>query len=126
MTLRERIRFDVASIEHYFRALFRLLEETTARWPVWLPDGPSRYATHDFRSFIKPDMLNNIHSLLEFWLSELCDIHRRRLALPLGYRDIRGTNDLDARHKYLTHAAGLDLHEVEEDLHHLHLLRKIR
>jgi len=86
----------------------------------------SQATYHGFSHLIKPDMLMNIYSLVDFWMSEICEYHRKRKNLSLGSKDIKGDNDLHARHKYLTAYAGLNLDNVQASYKRLDELRKVR
>jgi hypothetical protein len=113
-TLVERIDDDVKSLELYFRRLFALMEE--ASHPP--DDSPARY--------VKPDMVANVYSLTDFWHNKLCEVASNKLQLPLAQGEVRGANSLDARHKFLTKLAGLDLAPVSDSLAHLDLVRDVR
>lgn len=122
MALIERIDFDVRSLELYFARLFSLLSAPPeTRHPVLDDADP-----HDYTTFIRPDMASNVYSMLDFWLSNLCEVAAKRHKLPLTYKDIKGNNDLDARHKYLTKLAHLDLTSVASSYQHLDILRETR
>jgi len=122
MTLRERIELDAEALRRYFKRLFELIQELSD--PTNQPEDESYVG--DRTAFIRPDMASNIYSLVDFWLFHLADHHKGRGSLPLSHRDIRGNNDLDAYHKYLTKVARLQLGGVKSSLTHLHNLRKVR
>lgn len=81
---------------------------------------------HGFSHLIRPAMLLNIYSFVEFWLPEVCDYKHRKLNLVLQHKDIKGDNDIHAYHKYLTKYAKLDLSNVRNSYNQLQYLRKIR
>jgi len=132
MRLSARIDSDCRSMESYFHKLFALLQEGKAEdelAPVEVCDldsNESHASYHRFSHLVKPDMIMNIYSLVDFWLSEICEYHRRNLNLDLGSKDIKGENELHARHKYLTTYAGLNLSAVQDSYKKLDDLRNVR
>ena len=76
--------------------------------------------------FIRPYMVSNIYGMLDFWLKILCEDSANLQKLPLTYKDIKGNNDLDVRHKYLAKVAGLDLTGIDANYQHMAILRDIR
>ncbi len=56
----------------------------------------SQATCHGFSHLIKPDMVMNIYSLLDFWMNEICEIHETEKNLNLGSRDIKGKSELHA------------------------------
>src|ERR1044071_6298532 len=92
VTIRESIEFDIQALKLYFQRLFVFIKE--------LADATAEPAEEtyvgDHTAFVRPDMICNIYSLVEFWLARLADFHQKRGKLPLTHRDIRGRNDLDA------------------------------
>ena len=119
-------------MESYFHKLFVLLEEARAEdeaAPIEAHDygaDESQATYHGFSHFIKPDMLMNIYSLVDFWMNEICEYHGKKKNLSLGSRDIKGKNELQARHKYLSTYAGLNLSTVQVSYKRLDDLRKVR
>ena len=132
MKLSARIDTDCRSMDSYFHKLFALLQEGKAEdelAPVEVCDydsNESQASYHRFSHLVKPDMLMNIYSLVDFWLSEICEYHRKNGNLGLCSRDIKGKNELQARHKYLTTYAGLNLSTVQDSYKKLDDLRKVR
>ena len=132
MKLTARIDTDCRCMESYFHKLFVLLEEARAEdeaAPIEVHDygaDESQATYHGFSHFIKPDMLMNIYSLVDFWMNEICEYHRKKKNLSLGSRDIKGKNELQARHKYLSTYAGLNLSTVQVSYKRLDDLRKVR
>lgn len=132
MKLTARIDTDCRCMESYFHKLFVLLEESRAEdeaAPMEAHDygtDESHATYHSFSHFIKPDMLINIYSLVDFLMNEICDYHRKKKNLSLGTRDIKGKNELQARHKYLSTYAGLNLSTVQVSYNRLDDLRKVR
>ena len=119
-------------MENYFHKLCVLLEEARAEdkaAPIEAHDygaDESQATYHGFSHFIKPDMLMNIYSLVDFWMNEICEYHRKKKNLSLGSRDIKGKNELQARHKYLSTYVGLNLSTVQVSYKRLDDLRKVR
>ena len=119
-------------MENYFHKQFDLLqlalaEDRTA--PLEVEDtnaNESQVSYHGFSHFIKPDMLMNVYSLLDYWIKAVCDYQRSKRSLGLSYNDIRGENDLHGYHKYLTVYAGIDLTGVQDSYSQLDGLRKVR
>lgn len=132
MKLTARIDTDFRCMESYFHKLFVLLQEARAEEkaaPLEAHDydaDESQATYHGFSHFIKPDMLMNIYSLVDFWMNEICEYHRKKMNLSLGSRDIKGQNELQARHKYLSTYADLDLSTVQDNYNRLDDLRKVR
>jgi len=81
---------------------------------------------HGFSHFIKPDMLSNIYSFVDFWMQEICRYQQVGKDLSLSHKDIKGDHALHAYRKYLTLYAGLDLSAAERSYEHLANLRKVR
>lgn len=132
MKLTARIDTDCRCMESYFLKLFILLEQARAEdkaAPIETYDldaDESQATYHGFSHFIKPDMLMNIYSLADFWMNEICEYHRKNKNLSLGSRDIKGENELQARHKYLSIYVGLNLSTVQDSYKRLDDLRKVR
>jgi len=128
MTISERIESDVACLKEYFRRLFSLAESIPSfEGAPQTGDEPQElFVNHSVAAFVRPDMACNIYSLVDFWLAELCCYHRQKGSLTLSHEDIKGLNDLDAYHKYLTKVALLDLQAALPSLNHLHSLRNVR
>jgi hypothetical protein len=104
-----------------------LAEEKAAPIEVEDADADESQATyHGFSHYIKPDMLMNIYSLLDFWMKKVCDYQRSKRKLRLDYKDIKGNNDFHAYHKYLTVYADIDLTAVQDSYRQLDDLRKVR
>lgn len=116
----------------YFNKLFILMEEAKAEEENIQPKGydydatESEEAFYRFSHHIKPDMVINIYSFLEFWLKRLCENEKKSRQLTLGYKDIKGENDLHACHKFLTRYAGLELNAAKTSYDRLQELRIIR
>lgn len=103
------------------------MEEQTASVEVVDPYASESQSTY-FRvsHFVKPDMVQNIYGFVDFCLKQVCDDQKRRNNLSLGYKDIKGNNDLHTYHKYLTDYAGLDLSAATTSYECLDALRKVR
>lgn len=128
MTITERIEYDVQCLDVYFRKLFAMakeasLQESTA---IATSEEPECFIAHNVTAFIRPDMVCNVYSLVDFWLPQLCDFHKRKSSLVLSYKDIKGASDLDAYHKYLTKVAALSLQNAQPSYVHLDNLRMVR
>ena len=132
MMLSAQIDGDCRSLRRYFETLFEVLaqalkEDQSA--PIEVVDvmALESQATY-FRisHLIKPDMLINVYSLVDFWLKTICDYQMKKGNLSLRYTDIKGKNDLHAYHKYLTKYAGLDLAAVASSYQRLQELREVR
>lgn len=119
-------------MDSYFHKLFVLLEEARAEdklAPIEAhdyDDDESQATYHGFSHLVKPDMVMNIYSLVDYWINEICDYHKRKQSLRLDSRDIRGKHELQARHKYLTSYAGLNLSTVQASYKQLDDLRRVR
>jgi hypothetical protein len=125
MDICERIEFDVRALEGYFRQLFEMAERASLQPPppAYEPEG---FIPHDFAVFIRPDMTCNVYSLADFWLAQLSAFQERKRGLSLAYKDIKGTSDLDAYHKYFTKVALLQLDTAKQSFDRLEDLRKVR
>lgn len=132
MTMSARIDDDCSSLAHYFQRLFELIREVAIEEQVALPKAvdatglESQESYHRISHLIKPDMLINIYSLLDFWLKEICNYQGRKNNLSLSYLDIKGKDDLHAYHKFLTKYVGLDLTSADANYALLQDLREIR
>jgi hypothetical protein len=132
MNLSAQIDTDCRRINRYFHKLLILLQESRAEdelAQVEVHDcdaNESQASYHNFSHLVKPDMLMNIYSLVDFWMIKICDFQRRNKSISFGSRDIKGKNELHARHKYLTTSAGLNLSSVQDSYKKLDDLRKVR
>lgn len=123
---------DCRRMDSYFHKLFALLREAREEdelAPIETHDldaDESQETYHSFSHLVKPDMLMNIYSLADYWIDKICEHHRRKQNLSLGRGDIKGKNELQARHKYLTAYAGLNLSTVQDSYKQLDNLRKVR
>jgi len=132
MKLTARIDYDCKCLNRYFEKLFDVLREAIAETrnaPISAQDtdaDESQVAYHGFADYIKPDMVINIYNLVDFWMKGICEYQKIKNNLSLGYKDIKGENELDAYQKYLIKYAGLDLTSVQISYKHLDDLRKIR
>lgn len=132
MSITARIDNDIKSLRKYFQKKFELLQEaieenktaTIVAEDVNALESEQVFFRIDH--FIKPDMLINIYSLVDFWLKEICNQHKNRKNLSLGYNDIKGKNDLHVFQKYLIKVAGIDLTSVQNSYKHLDDLRVVR
>ena len=132
MTLLAQIDHDYKSLKSYFNKLFKLLEETIKLEQdskIQLSNVGSTKSHknyHGFSQFIKPDMLLNIYSFLEFWLISICENQKKSMNLSLSFKDIKGDNDLHVYRKYLVKYVGLELKSAKSDYDRMQELRKIR
>ena len=123
---------DIKSMTRYFQKLFLVLQEARAEdraAPIESYDvnaDESQATHHRFSHFIKPDMISNIYSLIDFWMKRICEYHKTTKDLPLSHRDFKGKHDLNAWQKYLTVYAGLDLASVYSSYRQMDNLRKVR
>ncbi len=123
---------DFQQMERYFHKLFALLEEAITEdknAPIEVLDADADFSQANFHSIshlIKPDMVMNIYSLIDFWMDKICEYQKVQKNLRLRSKDIKGKSDLDARHKYLTAYASLDLTSVQNSYKRLDELRKVR
>lgn len=128
MTITERIEYDVQCLDVYFCKLFAMAKEASLQEPsaVATSEESECFIKHNVAAFIRPDMVCNVYSLIDFWLPQLCYFHKRKSSLTLSYKDIKGASDLDAYHKYLTKVAALSLQDVQISYGHLDNLRMVR
>lgn len=132
MKLTARIDDDCQCMVSYFHKLLKLLKESQTeeeRAPIEVHDSNSDISLasyHGMSHLIKPDMVINIYSLVDYWLNEICDYHRQHMNLALKAKDIKGDGELNARHKYLTKYVHLQLDNVKESYKHLDELRLVR
>jgi hypothetical protein len=128
MTITERIEYDVQCLEVYFRKLFVMAGEASLQNPtdVATNESSNSFIAHSVTAFIRPDMVCNIYSLVDFWLPQLCSFHKLKSSLVLSCKDIKGASDLDAYYKYLTKVAALSLQNVQPSYNHLDNLRMVR
>ena len=128
MQVTDQIDFDVQSLRGYFEQLLLMEGQLSkmTRPAIVSHKVADQFIAENVAAFIRPDMTSNIYSFVNFWLTKLCLNHQSRRNLSLSHKDIRGKNDLDAFHKYLTKVVGLDLIAVLSSLEKLHDLRKVR
>ena len=132
MNILRQIDSDCKSLEKYFNNLFSLLEQCSLedkKATVEVYDGNETECSasyHRISHLIKPDMLINIYSLLDFWLKQICTNHKNQKNLKLNHSEIKGKNDLNSYHKYLTKYVCLNLSKVQGSYNHLDNLRKVR
>lgn len=127
-TITERIEYDVQCMGAYFRKLFEM-----AQWDfsqesstVVTSENSEYFIAHDVTSFIRPDMVCNVYSLVDFWLPILCCFHEGKGKSTFRLQKENGESDLSAYHKYLTKTARLSLHGVQPSYDHLDNLRLVR
>jgi len=132
MKLTARIDYDCKCLHRYFEKLFDVLQEAvveTRNAPMSGQDADadeSQVAYHGFADYIKPDMVINIYTLVDFWMKGICEYQKKKNNLSLGHKDIKGENELHAYQKYLINYAELDLASVQISYKHLDKLRIVR
>ncbi|QOR62813.1 hypothetical protein ACM66Z_04950 [Sulfurovum sp. ST-21] len=132
MKLIAQIDMDCQQMDRYFHKLFIMLQEARADdkdAPIEVHDYDANFSQatyHSISHFIKPDMIMNIYSLIDFWMDKICEYQRKKKNLSLGSKDIKGKSELHARHKYLTAYANLNLSSVQDSYKRLDELRKVR
>lgn len=132
MTTTARIDYDIKCLRTYFQKLFELLREAIEEnktAPIIAVDTDSLETQETFfhiNHLIKPSMVIDIYSLVDFWLKEICNQQKKRKNLNLSYRDIKGNSDLDVFQKYLTKVVGKNLDKVQNSYKQLDKLRIVR
>lgn len=132
MTILARVDNDYKSLRRYFIKLFEVLQQTRAEdraAPVETSDAESNESSANHNGIshlVKPDMVINVYSLVDYWMQAICKLHKREKGLNLSHGDIRGNNDLNAYWKYLTRCAELNLDAVQSSYQRLSDLRKVR
>jgi len=132
MKISRQIDCDCKSLKKYFNNLFSLLEKCSreeSEATVEAYDADETNCSDSYQRIshlIKPDMLINIYSLLDFWLEKICKNHKESRKLTLSHTEIKGKSDLNSYHKYLTKYVCLNLNEVQNSYSQLDNLRKVR
>lgn len=132
MKLTAQIDTDIRCMSRYFDKMFCLLREAQTEDNAVSPEALDSNADestanhHGVSHLIKPDMVMNIYSLVDFWLNKVCEYQKAINSLDLSSKDIKGKSDLHARHKYLTAYAGLNLEAVKDSYDRLDELRRVR
>lgn len=128
MTITERIEFDVKCLDVYFHKLLAMAKEATLQEfsAIATSEESEGLIAHNVTAFIRPDMVCNVYSLVDFWLPQLCSFHKSKNNLVLSHKDIKGASDLDAYHKYLTKVAALSLQNALPSYDYLDNLREVR
>ena len=78
MTLTARIDDDCRCLNRYFHKLFEVLQvaiaedQTAPSEAQDIDASESQITHHSFAHFIKPDMLMNTYTLVDFWMKEIC------------------------------------------------------
>lgn len=127
------IDLDYNNLKKYFEEMFKVLEnakkDEEGKMPevydadtVSFPDTYTRIS-----HLIKPDMVINIYSYLEFWLQKISSMIKEQDALKLSLHDVKGSNDFHKYRIYIEKYAGLEYDESLEKLYDgLDNLRLIR
>lgn len=134
MKLSARIDSDCKNLDSYFQKLFTLLQEAIEDEnfaPIELYDLNSTEAQakyFSFSRFIKPDMVINIYSLVEFWMKEICKIQKTTRKLNHSFEIIKREkkSDLEIYNEFLTEYAELSISEVQVSYFRLNELRIVR
>lgn len=132
MTIEMLIDSDSKDLKLYFQKNFELLKQSQINETNMKVEGCDGDATSSLDSkarishLIKPDMIINIYSFLEFWLQKICNFYEKNKNLNLSYKDIKGNNDLNTYHKYFTKVVGLNLNHLQTTYEKLNELREIR
>jgi len=130
ITLVDQITEDSLCLKHYFEKKFVLLAEAKsveAEMPMVVRDNAAPYNPRvQISHLIKPDMLINIYSLFDYWAKRVCNHKKQTCGLELGWKDIKGNNDLHIYHKYLSKYAGMNLTHLDSEYQGIDNLRKIR
>lgn len=126
------IDLDYKNLKKYFEEMFKVLENAEkeeGNMPeVYDADTVSFPATYTRIShLIKPDMVINIYSYLEFWLQKISSMIKEQDALKLSLHDVKGKNDFHKYRIYIEKYAGLEydesLEKLYDDMDNLRLIR---
>ena len=133
MGVSEHIDYDVHFMREYFRQLFVFAESAGAKTlaPELTAGGTSAvFLSTGVSHLVRPDMVCNIYSLVDYWLANLCKHYQQRGRLSVTFDDFRKrerrSNDLQRYRKYLTNVASLDLTLAQDSFRHLNALREVR
>lgn len=133
MSISERVNYDVQRMREYFSQLIAFAESSAKSFvpPYSAGDNLSVYQPLNVTHLVRPDMVCNVYSLLDFWLQELCRYQHQRRTLSLTFSDFKkgdksGTSDLERYRKYFINVAGVDLSAVHPSFQCLDVLRKVR
>ena len=133
MSVSEHIDYDVQFMREYFRQLFVFAEAAGAKTlvPEFTEGGTSAaFLSTGVSHLVRPDMVCNVYSLVDYWLANLCKHYQQRGRLSVTFDDFRKTerksNDLQRYRKYLTKVASLDLTLAQDSFRHLNALREVR
>ncbi|MCD6654246.1 MAG: hypothetical protein LT067_05715 [Sulfurovum sp.] len=128
-----RIDLDYKNLKKYFEKMFEVLENSQKEEREKIPEAHSMYATSlpdtciSISHLMKPDMVINIYSYLEFWLQKICLLIKDKNNLTLNFNDIKGNNDFHQYRKYIEIYFGLQydkpLKKMYDDLDKLRLIR---
>lgn len=135
MKLTAQIDDDCKCLNRYFEKLFDVLQEAIAETqnaPICgaqdMDADELQVAYHGFAHYIKPDMVTNMYSLVDFWMNGICEYQKSKKNLSRGYKDIKKSreSELHAYQRYLIDYVGLDLTSVESSYKRLDDLRNVR
>lgn len=132
MKLTAQIDSSCKSMENYFNKLFAVYYDATkeeSQTPLEVQDLDSELSQaqyHGFSHLIKPGMVIDSYSLLEFWLIKLCDTYKNLHNLSLPWWDAKGRDDLKCMHNYLIQHAGINLDAVKNNYTCINQLRIVR
>ncbi len=81
MTILTRIDNDCKCLDSYLHKLFDVLQnacvddQNTSAEVLDAEADESFASYYSFSHFVKPDMIMNIYSLLDYWMREICAYH---------------------------------------------------
>lgn len=128
MTITKQIELDVQCLDNYFRQLFVMAQGASLQESsmVATSDKSDYFIAHSVTAFIRPDMVCNVYSLVDFWLPRLCRFHENKGKPTFSHKKKKEESDLAAYHRYLTKVAALTLQAVQSSYDHLDNLRIVR
>ena len=138
MNIIKSIDSECKCLESYFHKQFELMEEAVAEeatYPIDVEDADaeeSQASYHGYSHLIKPSMVMNIYSLLDFRTLEICNYQKINKKLDSTYNDIKrkndikGKNDFQTYHNYLTKYAGVNLDTATSSYNQIQFLREVR
>jgi len=133
MSISERVNDDVQCMREYFSQLIAFAESFAKAFapPSAAGDNTSVYQPLNVTHLVRPDMVCNVYSLLDFWLQELCRYQQQHRTLSMTFSDFKKkdksrTSDLERYRKYISNIAGVDLRAVHPSFKSLDVLREVR
>ena len=122
------------SLQLYFTKMFQFLDEVEIEEQGYAPlaediaSNECQQESHVISHLVKPDMIINTYSFLDYWLSRICDCSDPRGG-EAQWRKIyktREEDDLWCRNRYLSRQLKIDFKSVRKEYDHLQNLRVIR